>query len=126
MPFAHDCDRRFFADLGYDGESHFAFLKVKNGIRSVPLRKYRLLLRNGQNLPALPHGRKESVGVESAVFLGCQRGSHLLSPISIVPRDEPIHTSHGLIPCSLALAQQVLQEWSLLSSLALPPASEWE
>jgi hypothetical protein len=63
--FAHDSDRRFLADLDYDGESHFAFLDIKNSVRSVPLRKYHFLLGDRQHLPAFSNGRKEDVGVMS-------------------------------------------------------------
>jgi len=42
--------------VGYDGEPHFAFLYLENGIRFIPLCKYRLLFENGQDLPAIADG----------------------------------------------------------------------
>jgi len=40
VPLTHYADRRFLADLGYDGEPHFAFLDIEDGVRPVPLCEY--------------------------------------------------------------------------------------
>jgi hypothetical protein len=55
--------------LGYDGKPDFAFLNIKDRVRSLALCEYSLLFCNRHNLPAIANGREEGYGIELSVFL---------------------------------------------------------
>jgi hypothetical protein len=50
---------RFLADLGDNGELHFALLNIEDSVRLIPLCVYSLVFGNSQHLPALANGREE-------------------------------------------------------------------
>ena len=93
IPFTQYANRRFLADLGYDGQLHFALLDIEDRVRHIALPEYDLLFRNRHGFPALANRRKKRAGVEIVVFPSRRSSTHLfliltrlrLRPTSHVP-----------------------------------------
>jgi hypothetical protein len=73
----------FYADLfcngpalRHDRESYLPGLNIKTGIGRVALNKDPLLFGEIRDLPPAVDGRKESLGIEFAAFLGRCHGCH--------------------------------------------------
>ena len=81
----HDADRRFLAGLGYYGEPDLAFLNIKDRIRRVALREYRLLFREQRELvlPA-PIVARKVLGSNVRAFFLSSNSDHVCE--SVLPR----------------------------------------
>jgi hypothetical protein len=83
LPGIQYADGCFPATLGYDRESHLAFLNVEHCISRIPLCEDCLFLGKGHDFPTLADRGKELPWVEVTLFLGRVRWWHLGSLTTI-------------------------------------------